>query len=115
VSPRSTSYFSKSLAPSGSLEETPGRQGDPGDAAYTCPADAKEGILAVEAQPRNAMVYVDGSLVGGAEGLAEAGIVLPEGGHRVRVESPGHQPYDEIVQVGCDTPVKIDVELVRGG
>jgi len=117
VGPGAITYFSRNL-----LGTAPGEAhlGNPTFSTIAqpeelCPAELSEGLLKVEVEPEGAMVFLDGNALGSADGLKDAGVVLPEGSHRIRVEMAGYQTHEECVQVTCEQPATLDVDLVKAG
>jgi len=73
-------------------------------------AGAQEtGILELTANIDGALVFVDGELVGETPYLE----ILPAGRHRVRVERPGFQSFDQQIRIGADATIEINAELLR--
>jgi hypothetical protein len=54
-------------------------------------ADAANGILRLEVEPRTAQVYVDGFYVGSVAGVPEPGLTLRAGWHRLEFRAPGYE------------------------
>ena len=74
--------------------------------------------LRVTGSPSSATVYVDDEPVGQLDFLANRGIALPPGSHRVTVQAPGYFPLDrEVVAKGPTyvgetvPPIKLAVAL----
>ncbi|HCP47887.1 MAG TPA: hypothetical protein DIU15_17745 [Deltaproteobacteria bacterium] len=70
---------------------------------------AETGILELTANVEGALVFVDGELVGEIPYLE----ILPAGTHRIRVERPGFQTFDQQVRIAADSTVEINAELLR--
>jgi hypothetical protein len=124
VGPGSTTYFSKDAATGERSAPSPGQSSAPypiepsvasSEASAACPSDLQGGVLTMAVEPQDAQVFLDGKPVGSAQGLARAGIVLPEGEHELKVEAPGYEPHSQAVQVGCNDLVRVDVEMAREG
>ena len=70
--------------------------------------------LRMNGTPPDARVSVDDQKLGALAFVAEHGVALPPGRHRVTVEKPGYFPYDEIVNVEeGDPPVSLAVTLAK--
>lgn len=64
--------------------------------------------------PRDARVSVDDQKLGALAFVAEHGVALPPGRHRVTVEKPGYFPFDKLVIVEeGDPPVTLSVTLEK--
>lgn len=62
--------------------------------------------------PIDAKVTIDEQFVGPLGFVAERGVRLPEGEHRISVEREGYFPYDQIV-VSDRQPIRLQVHLQR--
>lgn len=62
--------------------------------------------------PVDAKVTIDEQFVGPLGFVAERGVRLPEGEHRISVEREGYFPYDQIV-VSDREPIRLQVHLQR--
>lgn len=62
--------------------------------------------------PVDAKVTIDEQFVGPLGFVAERGVRLPEGEHRISVEREGYFPYDQIV-VSDRQPIRLQVHLQR--
>jgi hypothetical protein len=113
VSPSSTTYFVKDLSSQGDQEAFIEDPSDRSEAIYACAPGVTDGLLRVSIQPQEADVFLNDGLLGKAEGLAEAGIVLPEGAHRIRIEAAGYQAHEATVEVRCGAPNELNVEMLR--
>jgi hypothetical protein len=70
--------------------------------------------LRLNGTPRDARVSVDDQKLGALAFVAEHGVALPPGRHRVTVEKPGYFPYDKLVVVeDGDPPVSLAVTLEK--
>jgi hypothetical protein len=135
VSPGSTTFFGKDLTVEGQSQEYsqhPGEQrpqypSEPSQypsersqypaeqrvSQEVCPPGAKVGLVELAIEPLHARVFVDDAELGDAKNLSEAGIVLPEGDHVIRMEAPGYEPQEREIQVGCAEPTTVDVTMVQ--
>ncbi len=78
---------------------------------YTAPRTTS---LKMGGTPRDARVSVDDQKLGALAFVAEHGVALPPGRHRVTVEKPGYFPYDKLVVVQeGDPPVSLAVTLEK--
>lgn len=69
----------------------------------------KEGVLVVEADPGDALVYLDGAPVGHEAGRA---IPVRSGPHSIEVRAKGYLPFTSVVEVkGGDRPTRVQVRL----
>ncbi|HSN27136.1 MAG TPA: protein kinase [Kofleriaceae bacterium] len=64
--------------------------------------------LTIAGAPRGS-VFVDGKLV--ASEVAEASLELAPGEHRVRVQAPGHKPFEQLIRVEAGSKKTLAVEL----
>jgi hypothetical protein len=113
VNPGSTSYFAMDLSAEEPYEED--LEDGETQAVYACRSGATEGILKVNVQPGEADVFLNNTLLGKAQSLSEAGIILPEGTHQIRVKAAGHQTYETAVQVSCGTAEELNVTMLKSG
>lgn len=76
---------------------------------YTAPVTTS---LRLGGAPRDARVTVDDQKLGALAFVAEHGVALPPGKHRVTVEKPGYFPFDRIVTAEeGDPPITLNVKL----
>ncbi len=66
--------------------------------------------LTIAGAPRGS-VFVDGKLV--ASEVAEASLELAPGEHRVRVQAPGHKPFEQLIRVEAGAKKTLAVELKK--
>jgi hypothetical protein len=69
------------------------------------------GVLRVEPNANNAVVFIDGARVG--VGAVER--TVAEGDHRVRVEAVGYTAFERVAHVGRDERARVSVALERPG
>jgi len=82
---------------------------------YACSPERNEGVLRVSVQPEDADIIVNNTPLGKASNLTEAGIVLPEGTHQLRMEAAGHKPYETAIQITCGTSGVLNVMMLKSG
>ena len=64
--------------------------------------------------PRDASVTVDDQYLGALAFVAQHGVALPPGRHRITVEKLGYFPWDKVVEASDgDPPVQLDVALTK--
>ncbi|HSC86324.1 MAG TPA: PEGA domain-containing protein [Polyangiaceae bacterium] len=61
--------------------------------------------------PRDALVYIDEQYIGTLGFVAQRGVRVPEGEHRVTVEKTGYYPFDAIVVSDRDN-ILLDVKML---
>lgn len=71
------------------------------------------GTLSLHVQPAGASVFIDGGLWRGPRVGGRLIVHLPEGPHRVRVETRGYQPFDVGVELRADETTTFNVSLVQ--
>jgi len=68
--------------------------------------------LRVSGAPPDARVTVDDQKLGALAFVAEHGVALPPGKHRITVEKPGYFPFDKLVVAEeGDPPIQLTVTL----
>jgi hypothetical protein len=71
-------------------------------------------VVAAQGAPPAARVTIDDQPVGSLKLVAERGVALPPGKHRVTIEAEGYLPWDAEVDAGGGGGlVKLDVVLVK--
>lgn len=65
--------------------------------------------------PSRALIYVDGKLVGSARDFASERdrFMLIEGTHHLRIEFPGHKPFETEMEIVPNHTLHLDIELER--
>jgi hypothetical protein len=66
--------------------------------------------LRMRGAPADANVTIDDEPIGTLGYVAQRGVALPKGQHRVTVEAPGHFPYDKLVEAK-EGGQRIDLEV----
>lgn len=66
-------------------------------------------ILDVSANVDGALVYLDGALLG----VAPLSELIAPGRHTLRIERPGHEPFEQPIAVGVDGLAEIKAQLIR--
>lgn len=70
--------------------------------------------LRVKGNVRDAHVTIDDQYLGAFAYVAQKGVALPPGQHRITVEKNGYFPWDKVVVANeGDPPIKLDVILVE--
>ena len=70
--------------------------------------------LRVSGNVRDAHVTVDDQYLGAFVYVADKGVALPPGQHRITVEKPGYFTWDKVVVANeGDPPIKLEVILVK--
>src|SRR6187551_907556 len=64
------------------------------------------------AAPKDALVYIDEQFVGTLDAVAERGVRVPEGEHRLSVEKAGYHPYDTLI-VSDREPIFLKITLLK--
>jgi hypothetical protein len=85
----------------------------PAGAAMQAAPDAQRGMLALRIQPPDAAVYIDGELWRAPQGIDRLVVQLTEGGHRVRVDKPGLQPFTTEIDVRAGETTNLNVSLTQ--
>jgi len=62
--------------------------------------------------PKDALVYVDEQYIGTLGFVAQRGVRVPEGQHRVSVEKAGYHPYDTLI-VSDRQPIALKVSMLK--
>lgn len=106
-------FIDVKLRPDFSYENSSYNRNDARETFDSCLSEVNDGLLNVQVQPEDAALLLNGSPLGNAEGLADAGIILPEGTHTIRLEAAGHLRHEETIQVSCEEPMHLDIEMVR--
>lgn len=63
--------------------------------------------------PGSALIYLDDKLIGSARSFANERekYQILEGEYRLRIENPGFEPFDSVLQVQADQTIHLDVSL----
>ncbi|MBI4445878.1 MAG: PEGA domain-containing protein [Acidobacteria bacterium] len=71
--------------------------------------------LVLNVIPDKSLVYIDGKLVGNANDFAteKESFTLVDGNHRLRLEYPGHKPFESQLKVVPNRTIVLDVELEK--
>ena len=93
-------------APPPAVEREPVEEMEPAPREGDIPA---LGSISVSASIDGASVYLDDELLGEAPVTRED---IPAGRHRVRVESPGHEPFETDVRVRAGARASVEANLV---
>ena len=56
-------------------------------------------------------MFIDGKLV--ASEVAQASLELAPGEHKVRVQAPGHKPFEQMIRVDAGGKKALSVELKK--
>lgn len=115
VSPGATTFFGKDLTLEGSAEEYSEDLGGPIEDDDSSPTEVNNGLVVIRVEPEDAEIFINDRSLGSAQGLAEAGIILPEGSHIIRAKASGYLPYEETLQVSADEPIELNIEMVQQG
>lgn len=69
--------------------------------------------LVFNVEPSEALVYVDGKLIGSARGFASERdrYTIVSGAHDLRIEFPGYEPFQAQLEVTPDRTIHLDIEL----
>jgi len=62
--------------------------------------------------PKDALVYIDEQYIGTLGFVAQRGVRVPEGQHRVSVEKAGYHPYDTLI-VSDRQPIALKVSMLK--
>jgi hypothetical protein len=69
-------------------------------------------VKRTDSAPKDALVYVDEEFIGTLAFVAERGVRVPEGEHRLSVEKNGYYPFDQII-VSDREPIFVEVTMLK--
>lgn len=81
-------------------------------ALAACAGQVRTTSLRVQGAPLDASVTIDDRFLGSFAYVAQHGVALPPGKHRITVEKTGFFPWDRLVEAHeGDPPIHLDVAL----
>jgi hypothetical protein len=81
--------------------------------AFGCtPPPPRTVSLRVAGNPPDASVTIDDQYIGALAFVAQRGVAMPKGQHRITVEKPGWFPWDRLIEAS-DAPVHLDIKLTK--